>query len=52
MVNTLTHHMDTIFNPLIQNTTQTNQQLTTKMAHIVDSLALNWCQLDSPIKKE
>lgn len=36
MVNMLTRHMGTIFNPLMQNTTQTNQQLEAHMMQIVD----------------
>lgn len=36
MVQMLANQMNTIFNPLIQNTTQTNQQMTTQMTRIAD----------------
>lgn len=36
MLRMLSQQMGTIFNPLIQNTTQTNQQMTTQMTRIAD----------------
>lgn len=36
MVQKLENQMNIIFNPLIQNTTQTNQQMAAQMMHIAD----------------
>lgn len=36
IVQMLANQMNTIFNPLIQNTTQTNKQIAAQMTHIVD----------------
>lgn len=36
MVQMLAQTMGTIFNPLIQNTTQSNQQMAAQVTHIVD----------------